>query len=137
MTSKSIKVQKLNDGFRNTTIKITGLVDGQDYTLESILDAAALDQVDGFGTKAKTLRVTEINYDIEDGLQVDLIWGGTSTSVMWYATGRGEMEGCDFGGIVDDATGSNNTILLSTTGGTGSTTGALSFSLVLEIVKAN
>ena len=42
-----------------------------------------------------------------------------------------------FGGIVDDATGSNNTILLSTTGGTGSTTGALSFSLVLEIVKAN
>ena len=46
------------------------------------------------------------------------------------------MNGCDFGGIVNDATTPDNTILLTTKGG-GTATTDLAFSIVLEIVKAS
>ena len=134
--AKDIKVQTLNDGYRNTTVKISGYVNAEDYTNQSIVAAASLSQVDAQGSKAKALRVTRINYDVEDALQVDLIWGGGTPSSLWHATGRGEMEGRDFGGIVDDATTPDYTILLTTKGGATATTD-LAFSIVLEIVKAN
>jgi hypothetical protein len=136
MAAKDIKVQILNDGYRNTTVKISGYVNADDYTNQSIVAAASLGQVDAQGSKAKALRVTRINYDVEDALQVDLIWGGGTPTSLWHATGRGEMEGRDFGGIVDDATTPDYTILLTTKGGAVATTD-LAFSIVLEIVKAS
>jgi hypothetical protein len=134
--AKDIKVQILNDGYRNTTVKISGYVNATDYTNEKIVDAATLTQIDAQGSKAQSLRVTRINYDIEDAVQVDLIWGGGTPTSLWHATGRGEMEGRDFGGITNDATTPDNTILLTTKGGAVATTD-LAFSIVLEIVKAS
>jgi hypothetical protein len=134
--AKTITVQTLNDGYRNTTVKISGYVNAEDYTNQSIVDAATLSQVDAQGSKAGSLRVTRINYDIEDALQVDLVWGGGTPATLWNATGRGEMEGRDFGGITNNATTPNNTILLTTSGGATATSN-LSFSIVLEIVKAS
>jgi hypothetical protein len=134
--AKSITVQILNDGYRNTTVKISGFVNAEDYTNQSIVDAATLSQVNAEGSKASSLRVTRINYDIEDALQVDLIWGGGTPATLWHSTGRGEMEGRDFGGITNNATTPNQTILLTTSGGGVATTN-LSFSIILEIVKAN
>lgn len=134
--AKGIKVQTLNDGYRNTTIKISGYVNAEDYSNESIIDAATLSQIDAQGSKAGSLRVTRINYDVEDALQVDLIWGGGTPATLWHSTGRGEMEGRDFGGITNNATTPNQTILLTTLGGAVATTN-LAFSIVLEIVKAS
>jgi hypothetical protein len=134
--AKSIAVQILNDGYRNTTVKISGYVNAEDYSNQSIIDAATLSQVNAEGSKASSLRVTRINYDIEDALQVDLIWGGGTPATLWHSTGRGEMEGRDFGGITNNATTPNQTILLTTAGGAVATTN-LSFSIILEIVKAN
>jgi len=134
--AKTITVQTLNDGYRNTTVKISGYVNAEDYTNQSIVDAATLSQVDAQGSKAGSLRVTRINYDIEDALQVDLVWGGGTPATLWNATGRGEMEGRDFGGITNNAGTPNNTILLTTSGGATATSN-LSFSIVLEIVKAS
>jgi len=134
--AKGINVQILNDGYRNTTVKISGYVNGEDYSNQSIIAASALGQVDAQGSKAKSLRVTRINYDIEDALQADLIWGGATPATIWHTTGRGEMEGRDFGGIVNNATTPNQTILLTTTGGATATSN-LSFSIILEIVKAS
>ena len=134
--AKAIKIQTLNDGYRNTTIKISGYVNAEDYSNESIIDAATLSQIDAQGSKAKSLRVTRINYDVEDALQVDLIWGGGTPATLWHSTGRGEMEGRDFGGITNNATTPNQTILLTTLGGAVATTN-LAFSIVLEIVKAS
>ena len=133
--AKSITVQTLNDGYRNTTVKISGYVNAEDYSSQSIVDAATLGQIDAQGGKATSLRVTRINYDIEDALQVDLIWGGGTPATLWHSTGRGEMEGRDFGGITNNATTPNQTILLTTLGGAVATTN-LAFSIVLEIVKA-
>jgi hypothetical protein len=134
--AKAINVQILNDGYRNTTIKISGYVNAEDYTNQSIVDAATLSQVNAEGSKAGSLRVTRINYDVEDALQVDLIWGGGTPATLWHSTGRGEMEGRDFGGITNNATTPNQTILLTTVGGATATTN-LAFSIVLEIVKAS
>lgn len=134
--AKGINVQTLNDGYRNTTVKISGYVNAEDYSNQSIIDAATLGQVDAQGSKAGSLRVTRINYDVEDALQVDLIWGGGTPATLWHSTGRGEMEGRDFGGITNNATTPNQTILLTTSGGATATTN-LSFSIVLEIVKAS
>jgi hypothetical protein len=134
--AKGINVQILNDGYRNTTVKISGYVNAEDYSNQSIVSAASLGQVDAQGSKAKSLRVTRINYDIEDALQTDLIWGGATPATIWHATGRGEMEGRDFGGIVNNATTPDQTILLTTAGGATATSN-LSFSIILEIVKAS
>lgn len=134
--AKTITVQKINDGYRETTVKISGYVNAEDYTNQSIVDASTLSQIDAQGSKAGSLRVTRINYDIEDALQVDLVWGGGTPATLWNATGRGEMEGRDFGGITNNATTPNNTILLTTSGGATATSN-LSFSIVLEIVKAS
>lgn len=134
--AKGINVQILNDGYRNTTVKISGYVNAEDYTNQSIVDAATLTQIDAQGSKAKSLRVTRINYDIEDALQADLIWGGATPATIWHTTGRGEMEGRDFGGIINNAVTPDQTILLTTTGGATATSN-LSFSIILEIVKAS
>lgn len=134
--AKAINIQTLNDGYRNTTVKISGYVNGEDYSSQSIIDAATLSQVDAQGSKAGSLRVTRINYDVEDALQVDLIWGGGTPATLWHSTGRGEMEGRDFGGITNNAVTPNNTIVLTTVGGATATTN-LAFSIVLEIVKAS
>jgi hypothetical protein len=134
--AKSIAVQILNDGYRNTTVKISGYVNAEDYSNQSIVDASTLSQINAEGSKASSLRVTRINYDIEDVLQADLIWGGGTPATLWNATGRGEMDACDFGGITNNATTPNQTILLTTSGGATATSN-LSFSIVLEIIKAS
>ena len=134
--AKSINVQILNDGYRNTTVKISGFVNAEDYSNQTIVSAASLGQVDAQGSKAKSLRVTRINYDIEDALQTDLIWGGGTPATIWHTTGRGEMEGRDFGGIVNNAVTPDQTILLTTLGGATASSN-LAFSIVLEIVKAS
>jgi hypothetical protein len=134
--ASELKVQKINDGFRDTTIKIDGFVNNVDLTTQTVLDLSLLDQVDGFGNKASTMRVTRINFDIEDALQVNLDWGGSSNDNLWRCTGRGEIKGKGFGGFPNSATAPNGKILLSTEGGSTATTN-LSFTIVLEVVKAN
>ena len=131
-----LKVQKLNDGFRDTTIKIDGFVNAADLTTQTVLDLATLAQVDGFGNLATTMRVTRINFDVEDGLQVNLDWAGGAANNLWRCTGRGEIKGKPFGGFPDNATTPNGKITLTTEGGATATTN-LSFTIVLEVVKAN
>jgi hypothetical protein len=134
--ASELKIQKINDGFRDTTIKIDGFVNAVDLSTQTVLDLATLGQVDGFGNKATNMRVTRINFDIEDGLQVDLDFGGATNDNLWRCTGRGEIKGRGFGGFPNSATTPNGKILLSTSGGSTASTN-LAFSIVLEVVKAN
>jgi hypothetical protein len=131
-----LKVQTLNDGFKNTTIKIDGFVNAADLTNQTVLDLATLGQVDGFGNKASTMRVTRINFDIEDTLQVNLDFDGATPNNLWRCTGRGEIKGKPFGGFPDNATTPNGKITLTTEGGAAASTN-LAFTIVLEVVKAN
>ena len=134
--ASELKVQTLNDGFKNTTIKIDGFVNAVDLTSQTVLDLSLLGQVDGFGNLASTMRVTRINFDVEDSLQVNLDWGGATPNNLWRCTGRGEIKGKSFGGFPDNATTPNGTITVSTLGGAASSIN-LAFTIVLEVVKAN
>ena len=132
--AKSITVQTIQDGYRNTVLKITGYVNAEDYTNQSVVNIANLGQIDGFGSKGTKLAVTNINYDIEDAIEVDLIWGGGTPAALWYGSGRGDVDAKRFGGITDNAGTQDGTILLTTKGGATGTTD-LAFSLILELVK--
>ena len=132
--AKTIAIQKIQDGYRNTVLKITGYVNAEDYTNQSVVNIANLGQIDGFGSKGTKLAVTNINYDIEDAIEVDLIWGGGTPAALWYGSGRGDVDAKRFGGITDNAGTQDGTILLTTKGGATGTTD-LAFSLILELVK--
>ena len=132
----NLVVQTLNDGFRNTTIKIDGYVNAADLTTQTVLDLSTLGQVDGFGSKASTMRVVRINFDIEDALQVNLDFDGATPQNIWRCTGRGEIKGKPFGGFPNNATTPNGKITLSTEGGAVATTN-LAFTIVVEVVKGN
>ena len=133
--AKSITpLQILNDGYRNATLKIDGFVSGEDYTSYTVLDPSTLSQIDAQGTIPSTVRIKRINFDIEDGIQVDLIWDGATPTSLWRLTGRGEIKAGPFGGITDNATTPTGKILLTTIGG-ATTTLNTSFTIILEIIK--
>ena len=134
MATQILPFQILNDGYRNTTLKISGYVNAADITGYTVLDPSTLSQIDAQGTLAKTVRVKRINFDIQDGIQVDLIWDGATPTNLWECTGRGEIKAGPFGGITDNATTPTGKILLTTIGG-ATTTLNTSFTIVLEIIK--
>ena len=107
MAYNILPIQKLNDGYRNATFKISGWVNATDISGYTILDPSTLSQIDAQGTIPSTVRVKRINFDIQDGIQVDLIWDGATP------TGK---------------------ILLTTIGG-ATTTLNTSFTIILEVIK--
>ena len=121
---------------RETTVKIDGYVNAADLSNQTVFDLSTAVQVDGFGHAGTTMRVTRINFDIEDALQVNLDFDGATPNNLWRCTGRGEIKGKPFGGFPDNATTPNGKITLTTEGGATATTN-LSFTIVLEVVKAN
>jgi hypothetical protein len=133
--ASELKTQILNDGYKNTTIKIDGFVNNVDLVSQIVLDLSTLEQVNGFGSKASTMSVSRINFDIEDTLQVNLDWGGATNNNLWRCTGRGEIKGKPFGGFPNNATTPNGKILLTTEGGSTATTN-LAFTIVVEVIKA-
>jgi hypothetical protein len=138
MASEAFTIQTLNDGPRNTTLKIDGFVNGEDYTNQLVVNPTTLSRIDAFNTPTK-VRVTRINFDIEDGLDCNLVWDSNSgtggQADLWRCTGRGEIKGKPFGGFTDNATNPNYNIVLNTIGGTASSI-PLSFTIVLELIKS-
>jgi hypothetical protein len=134
MASPNPTVQILNDGYRNTTIKIDGYLNAADLSAVTILDPANLSQMDGQGRIPDRVRVNRINFDVQDGIQIDLNWDGVTPASLWKLTGRGEIKAKPFGGIVDNATTPNGKITATTIGG-GATTTNTSYTIVLELVK--
>ena len=104
MATNILPIQLLNDGYRNATFKISGWVNAADISGYTIVDPSTLSQIDAQGTIPKTVRVKRINFDIQDGIQVDLIWDGATPTNLWECTGRGEIKAAPFGGITDNAT---------------------------------
>lgn len=134
MASENLVIQTLNDGPRNCTLKIDGYVNGEDYTGALVVNPATLSRIDAFNACTK-VRVNRINFDVEDALQVDLVWDGAVPNDLWSCTGRGEIKGKPFGGFTDNAGTPTYKLLLNTEGGTAASTN-LSFTIVLELIKS-
>ena len=130
----SLVTQILNDGYRNTTLKIDGYLNAADLSAVTVIDPSTLSQMDAQGTIPNRVRVMRINFDIQDGIQVDLNWDGATPSSLWKLTGRGEIKAKTFGGIIDNATTPTGKITATSIGGSA-TTSNTSFTVVLELVK--
>jgi len=133
--ANDVTIQKIQDGPRNTTIKVQGKLDTSDLTQQTLVDPATLDGIDNTGTlKAQGLLIKRIIYNVEDLLSVSLLWDATTPVRIEDLEGRGYMGFGDFGGLTNNGgAGVTGKILISTQG--WSSGAVLSFSLVIELVK--
>lgn len=133
--ANSVSTQILEDGPRNTIIKVAGVLDTSDLASTVIADPATLFGMDNTGNvKAAKLKIKRIVHNIEDGLACNLLWDATTPVLIEALTGRGDMKLQDFGGLVNNAgAGVTGKINLTTQG--WSAGAILSFSLVLELTK--
>lgn len=126
-------IQTLVDGPRNTILKLDGLLDTSDQGSTIIVDPATLSDYNINGVKATKLRINKINFDVEDGLDVELFWDASSPVRIGNFVGRGKVDAWRYGGIVNNATSPTGKITLQTQG--WSTGAILSYTIVLELVK--
>ena len=131
--ANSTTIQTLVDGPRNTILKFDGLLDTSDQGSTIIVDPATLSDYNINGVKATKLRINKINFDVEDGLDVELFWDASSPVRIGNFVGRGKVDAWRYGGIVNNATSPTGKITLQTQG--WSTGAILSYTIVLELVK--
>lgn len=125
--ANSLQTQIIQDGPRNATVKITGVLDTSDQALTTIILPS------DFSPVPATFRIYYLNYSISDQLELQLLWKATMDQVILPLAGRGRMNFEDFGGLTNNAgAGKTGGIELKTTGWTS---GTQIFSLVLELVK--
>lgn len=119
-------LQTILDGAKNTVIKFEGILDTSDLGSTIVVDASTLQ---GPPTK---LRIDRIQYSIEDGLSLNLLWDATSDVRVLELNGHGEIDGNPFGGFPNNAgSGITGDILATTTGYSGT----MSFTVILECSK--
>jgi hypothetical protein len=131
--ANSTTIQTLVDGPRNTILKLDGLLDTSDQGSTIIVDPATLSDYNINGVKATKLRINKINFDVEDGLDVELFWDASSPVRIGNFVGRGKVDAWRYGGIVNNAASPTGKITLQTQG--WSTGAILSYTIVLELVK--
>jgi hypothetical protein len=130
--ANSVLVQIIQDGVRNSTVKITGELDTSDVAVYTVLDITTLNQ-SGNGQKPTKVRVMHIDYAIASGLEVVLDWHANTNIALLPIAGRGKMTYLSFGGLQNNAgAGVNGNIDLYTI---GYTSGKMVFSVILELIK--
>jgi hypothetical protein len=122
-----ISTQILEDGERNATVKITGVLDTSNASATTIVDPASYSPV------PTQFRIDQIDYAMSGALQVRLFWDATTDVDILPIAGRGTMNFKSFGGLLNNAgSGKTGKIQLSTNGWTS---GTEVFSIVLRLVK--
>ncbi len=126
-------VQILEDGSRNTIAKVDMTLDTSDLANTVVIDPAV--QYQDKLWKATKYRIDRIDFVVEDGLAVDLLWDATTPVSIVRLIGRGKYPvGEMYGGLQNNAgAGVTGKILMATQGWT---TGAiLHGSFILQGVK--
>jgi hypothetical protein len=129
-------VQTLVDSERNLVIKLVGILDTSNVSLATLIDPALLASVNASGLnsqKPTKVAIKKVNYDVEDGLAVNLYWNATTDVPIWRFTGRGCVNAEQFGFLQNNAgTGVDGKVLYDTD---GYSSGTLSFSMTIECIK--
>jgi hypothetical protein len=133
--ANSVNVQVLQDGPRNCTVKVEGVLDTSDLASQVLIDPAVLGGMDNTDTqKAATVAIQRLVFEVEDGLELRLAWDATTPVRIAQLTGRGTSKFEHFGGLVNNGgAGVTGKVLLSTEGWT--TGKILSFTVILELRK--
>lgn len=129
-------VQTLVDSERNLVVKLVGILDTSNVSLSTLIDPALVAAVNASGLNSQQparVAIKKVNYDIEDGLAVNLYWDATTDVPIWRFTGRGCVDAKHFGFLQNNAgAGVNGKVLYDTD---GYSSGVLSFSLIIECIK--
>jgi len=132
---QNLEVNVIVDGPRNTVVEVNIEVDGANLPLQNLVDMTKLSGALPNVAAYKYCRVDRIEYDVEDSMAVYLYWeGALNNAILWRLAGRGRIPTMNFGGIQNTAVNPTGNILVSTRGWTP-TTGQLSASFVLTLVK--
>jgi hypothetical protein len=119
------------DGPRNVVALVDIACTSADLTSTTILDPATLNATFPITNQ---LRVDEIQYAVEDGWYVTLLWDASSPVIMVTLNGRGIFPvGPNFGGLQNNAGAGKTGIIKATT--TGYSTGTMVATLILHCVK--
>ena len=130
--TNSVTTQILEEGPRNVIVKIAGVLDTSDYSLNTAIDISTLNQ-GGIGPTPTQLRIDHIDYSISDQIEVQLWWDATTDVIILPIAGRGRMTFWNFGGLTNNAgAGKTGNINIKTT---GYSSGTQVFSVILEMVK--
>jgi hypothetical protein len=116
----SYNVQTLLDGPRNTVAKVDVSLDGSGDFLnpEIVLDPRTLSSYGPSmrdGPKARLLRVDLLDWDIQDGLMVNLLWEGVGSTRLWTMVGRSLEKAYHIGGLQNNADQPTGRIMFTTT----------------------
>ena len=134
--ANSLTIEKLMEGPKIVSYRIVGIMDTSNFSGSTIVNPATLSSIEPAmpgGRIPNQVAVDRIQYSIEDGINVELIWDATSPVVCEFLSGRGKMDFKGVGGLQNDAgAGKTGKLLLSTVGYTSGTVG---FTLVLVVRK--
>jgi hypothetical protein len=121
-----------HDGARNTMFDIVGVCDGADLPATVVVDVSKLFSEPGY--KITKLRIDDIQYFIEPGLLVELLWEGDGSEHLhcMKMTGRGTANYGKAGGRQNMLEGATGNIMIATS---GAGEGRKTFSLQLELIK--
>ena len=130
--ANSFTTQIIQDGPRNTVVKITGILDTSDQALTTAVDMSTLTQ-GGTALAPSQVRIDFLDYSISDQLEVQLLWDATTDVVIMPLAGRGRLLFQNFAGMQNNSgAGKTGNILIKTTGWTS---GTQVFMVTLELVK--
>jgi hypothetical protein len=125
-----LETQIIEDGNRNSIVKIVGVLDTGEVTATDIVVPASFNPV------PLDFRIDTIWYSVEEGLSVRLWWDASTDVYIDTFNGSGTADYHKrFGGLINNAAAANKTgaIKLSTEG--WASTGVYNFTLTLHLVK--
>ena len=111
-----ISIQKMLDGPRNAVFKVDVSLDGSgDYAIpQTIVDPAQLSRTGPNDAPLKRVRVDILDWDVQDGLSVNLLWDGAGSAPLWRMVGRSIEKAFHVGGLQNNADTPNGKITMTT-----------------------
>lgn len=121
----AVTSQTLIDGPKNVVMKFTNTSDGTGESAVLKVDVSALS-----GAPSR-VRIKKIHYSVA-GMVARLLWDADTDVTIVDLQGDGCFDGCDFGGLYNNAgAGATGDVKLTTVGHTSGD----SYSIILEMVK--
>jgi hypothetical protein len=126
-----VAIQVTEDGPRNSCFKVDISLDTSNLSATTIWDPAA-QYIDPLAV-TNSCAIDEIQYAVQDGLSVDLLWDATTPKSIVHLEGRGKFPMDWAGGIPNNAGAGRTGKIVITTAGWAS--GVLAAALFIQVHK--
>ncbi len=117
--ANTYNVQTMIDGPKNFIVKVDVTLDGNsgDFTIpQTIVNCAVMSPMEpNKNVRVTRVRVDEIDWDVQNGLAVNLAWDGAGPMPLWRMVGRSIEKSWREGGLQNNADQPNGNITMTTT----------------------